>query len=100
ARALVVRPEHLQLVHPLHVEVQGSLRAVDLPLEGVAPAERETSRLDRADGAAVEVDGDLERVVDLPPRNEGANEPRDARDLTGEEAREIDDVRAQVAERA
>ena len=46
------------------------------------------------------VDRRLERVVDLAVRHEGVDEPRDRRDLADEEAREVDHVRAEVAERA
>ena len=49
ARPVAVGLEDLELVQPLHVERERALRAVDLPLEGVAPAEGEPRRLDRPD---------------------------------------------------
>ena len=100
ARAVAVGTEDLQLVQPLDVERERRLRAVDLPLEGVAAAEREPRRLDRADRAALELDCGLEHVVDAPAREEGVDEAGDGRDLADEEARQVDDVRAEVAERA
>ena len=100
AGAVAVRPEDLELVQPLHVERDRALRAVDLPLEGVAPAEREAGRLDRPDRAALELDRRLERVVDAPPGQERVDEPGDRGDLADEEAGEVDDVGAEVAERA
>ena len=99
-RAVAVGAEHLQLVQALHVEGERSLRPVDLPLEGVAAAEREPRRLDRADGAVLELDRGLDRVVDLPPGQERLHEPGDGRDLAVQEPREVDHVRAEVAERA
>ena len=51
AGAVAVGAEDLQLVQPLHVERERALRAVDLPLERVAAAEREPRRLDRPDRA-------------------------------------------------
>ena len=42
----------------------------------------------------------LDRVVDLPPGQERLHEPGDRRDLAVQEAREVDDVGAEVAERA
>ena len=68
ARPVAVGPEDLQLVQPLHVEGERSLRAVDLPLERVAPAEGEPRRLDRPDRPLLELDRGLERVVHPPAR--------------------------------
>src|SRR6266550_1512404 len=65
ARAVLAVEKDLQLVHSLHVEVERATGAVDLPLKRVAPSEREARRLDRADRAALELDGRLDRVVDL-----------------------------------
>ena len=56
---------HLQLVHALLVEDDRALRAVDLPAHLVLAPEREARRLVRADGAVLELDGGLERVVDV-----------------------------------
>jgi hypothetical protein len=42
-----------------------------------APAEREPRRLDRPDGAALELDGGFERVVHPPAGEEGVDEPGD-----------------------
>ena len=100
SRPVAVGPEDLKLVQPLHVERQRALGAVDLPLERVPPAEREPRCLDRPDGPALELDRGLERVVDAPARQEGADEPGDGRDLADEEPRQVDDVGAEVAERA
>ena len=98
-RAVPVGPEDLQLVEPLHVERDRSPRAVHLPLERVASAEREPCRLDRADRAARELDGRLDRVVDFPAGQERLREAGDSVDLAREKAREVDHMRAQVAER-
>ena len=100
ARTVAVGAEDLQLVQALHVERERRLRAVDLPLERVAPAEREPRRLDRPDRAALELDGGLERVVDAPAGEERVDEAGDGRDLADEVARQVDDMRAEVAERA
>ena len=100
ARPVTVGAEDLELVQPLHVEGERSLGAVDLPLEGVTAAEREPRRLDRPDRAAFELDGRLDRVVDLPAREEGADERRHGGDVADEEAREIDHVGSEVTERA
>ena len=51
-------------------------------------------------GPLLELDRGLERVVDAPARQEGADEPGDGRDLADEEPRQVDDVGAEVAERA
>ena len=45
-------------------------------------------------------DGRLDRVVDLPIRDEGPEEAADLVDLADEVAREVDDVRREVSERA
>src|SRR5439155_18686992 len=100
ARAVAVGAEDLELVQALHVEGERSLRSIDLPLERVATAEREPRRLDRADGAVLELDRGLDRVVDLPTGQERLHEPGDRRELPVQEARQVDDVRAEVAERA
>src|SRR6476619_4810542 len=89
ARAVAVCPEDLQLVQPLHVERERALRAVALPLERVAAAEREASRLERADRAALELDCGLERVVDAPARQERVDEAGDRGDLADEEPRQV-----------
>src|SRR3954466_12783286 len=60
ACAIFAVEEDLQLVHPLHVEVERAAGAVDLPLERVAASECEACRLDRPDGAALEFDGRLD----------------------------------------
>ena len=57
-------------------------------------------RVDRADGAVLELDGGLDRVVDLPAGEKRLHEPGDTRDLAVQEPREVDHVRAEVAERA
>ena len=98
ACTIPVRPEHLQLVETLHVEVEGPLAAVDLPLECVSSAQREAGRLDGAHRAALELGGRLDGVVHLPPWDEGAQEASDRLDLTYEIAGEIDDVRGEVAQ--
>src|SRR3954447_18213269 len=100
ARAVAVGAEDLKLVQSLHVERERSLRAVDLPLERVPAAEREPRRLDRADRAALELDRGLDGVVHAPSRQERLDEAGDGRDLACEKAREVDDVSAEVAERA
>src|SRR3954454_19899644 len=60
ARPFLAVEEDLQLVHALHVEVERAARAVDLPLERVATSECQTCRLDRPDGAGLELDGGLD----------------------------------------
>src|SRR2546423_14702027 len=57
----------LQLVQPLELERQRSLRSADLPAERVLPSGGEARRADRADGAVREVGHGVERVVDLAP---------------------------------
>src|SRR5205823_7011976 len=99
ACAVAVGAEHLELVQALHVEDERALRPIDLPLERVATTEREPRRLDRADGSVYELDRGLERVVDLPSRHERLHEPGDRGDLAVQEPREIDHVRAEIAER-
>src|SRR5215813_8852622 len=47
--AILAVEKDLQLVHALHVEVERTGRAVDLPLKRVAPSECEARRLDRSD---------------------------------------------------
>src|SRR5229473_7837348 len=54
---------------------------------------------DPFDGAVRELDRDPDGVVDLPPGQERLHEPGDRGDLAAQEPREIDHVRAQVAER-
>src|SRR5262245_57885073 len=98
ARATAV-PEHLELVEPLHVERDRALRAVDLPLEGVATPEGEACRLDRPHRAVLELDRGLDAVVDLAAGQERLHEGRDRGDVAGEVAGEIDHVGAEVAER-
>ena len=51
-------------------------------------------------GAALELDRRLDRVVHLAAGQERLHERRDRRDVADEVAREVDDVRAEVAERA
>ena len=55
----------LELVEPLDVEGDRPLRAVHLEGVVVDPAAGETRGLERADGAALELDGGDEVVVDL-----------------------------------
>ena len=100
AGAVAVGAEDLQLVHALHVEPERALRAVDLPLERVAAAEREPRRLDRADRAAIELDDRLDRVVDPAAGDERLDQTGKGCDLADEEPGEVDDVRRQVADRA
>ena len=47
----------------------------------------------------LELDGRLDRVVDLPAREERVHERGDRGDVADEEAREVDHVRTEVAER-
>src|SRR5439155_26601564 len=83
-----------------HVERERSLRAVDLPLEGVPAAERQPRRLDRPDGAVLELDRRLDRVVHLPAGQERLHERRDGGEVADEVAAQVDDVRTDVAKRA
>ncbi len=91
---------NLKLVQPLEVESDRALRAVDLPGEGVLAAGAEPRGFDRADGAVLELDDRLEGVVDLAPLLEGSRGPAHRRDFPDEIARQVDHVRAQVAERS
>ncbi len=68
-------------------------------LEGVPPPEREPGRLDRAHRPALELDRRLEGVVDLATRQERLDEARDRGELARKEARQVDHVRPEVAER-
>src|SRR5919201_594557 len=95
---VAVGAEDLQLVEALHVEEEGSLGAVDLPLERVSPAECESSRLDRADRAILKLDRRLDCVVDLAPWDECAHEASDGLDLPDEVASEVDHVSREIAE--
>src|SRR5207249_8300978 len=90
----------LQLVQALHVEVERAAGAVDLPLKCVAPPEREARRLDRPDRAALELDSRLDRVVDLATAHECLDDARDRTEFADEVARQVDDVRTEIAERA
>ena len=70
-------------------------------LKRVLAAGGEARRLDRPDRAVLELDDRLERVVDLAARHGTcAVEAETAGDLADEVAREVDHVRAEVAERA
>ncbi len=96
---------HQQLVQALEVEGERALGAVDLPAHGVLPAGGEAGGLERADGAALELGDRLEGVVDVdaaagPVVDERPQHARDRLDLADEEAAEVDDVCAEVAERA
>src|SRR5258708_34960578 len=99
ARAVAVGAEHLELVEALHVKGERPLRAVDLPLQRVAAAEREARRLDRADRTVLELDGGLDRVVDLPAGEECLHEALDRPDLAVEEPLVVDYVRAEISQR-
>jgi hypothetical protein len=99
ARPVAVGAEDLQLVQPLHVEGERGLLAVDLPLERVPPAERKPGRLDRPDRRVLELDCRLDRVVDLATRQKRLHERRHRRDISDQVPREVDHVRAQIAER-
>src|SRR5437879_9995095 len=100
ARAALAVEKDLQLVQALHVEVERAAGAVDLPLKRVAPSEREASRLDRPDGAALELDGRLDRVVDPATAHECLHDAGDRAELADEVAREVDYVRTEITERA
>src|SRR5438477_11674624 len=100
ARAVLAVDEDLQLVHALHVEVERAAGAVDLPLKRVAPSEREARRLDRPDRAALELDGRLDRIVDLATAHECLHQAGDRTELADEIARQVDDMRTEVAERS
>jgi len=92
----------LQLVHALHVEVEGAAGAVDLPLERVAASERETRRLDRPDRRRSRTRlCRLDRVRrTFRPLTNVFTIPGDRAELADEVAREVDDVRSEIAERA
>src|ERR687887_561126 len=100
ARPFFAVEEDLQLVHPLHVEVEGAAGAVDLPLKRVAASQRKAGRLDRPDRAALELDSLPDRVLDLATLHEGLHDPGDGHELTDEVAREVDHVRTEIPERA
>src|SRR5439155_3162807 len=70
------------------------------PLKRVAPSEREARRLDRPDRAAFELDSRLDRVVDPSTAHECLHDAGDRAELADEVAREVDHVRAEIAERA
>src|SRR5262249_58518342 len=89
----------LKLVEALDVERDRPLRAVDLEGVVVDPAARQTRRLEGADCAALELDRRHEVVVDRTARNNRAHKRRDGGDLADEIPGEVDDVRAEVADR-
>jgi len=95
----------LQLVDPLELEAQRPARPVDLEGQRVLAPEAEARRLERPDRAALELDERLEGIVDgdLAAGALGDERPRqraDRRDLADEVPAEVDDVRAEVAERS
>src|SRR5205823_5745612 len=61
---------------------------------------RHPRSLQRSGCAVLELDGGDELVVDLAAGDERTDERRDGGDLTDEVARQVDQVRAEVAERA
>ncbi len=90
----------LELVQALEVERQRALGAVDLPREVVLPAGAEARSLHRADRAVREPHDRLDRVVDVAAGDERLRDRRHLFDLADQVAREVDHVRAEVAERA
>ena len=98
AKALLVR--NLELVQPLDVEDRRALRPVDLERVRVDPATGEPRGLERAGDAVLELDDGDEVVVDLPPGDDRAHDRRHRCDLADEVAREVDDVGAEIADRA
>ena len=101
ARAVAVGAEDLELVHAAPCRTQSEpFEPLISHWKCVAPAEREPRRLDRPDGAAVELDDGLDRVVDLPSRDERLDDGRERGDLADEEAAQVDDVGREVADRA
>ena len=98
--AETLRVRNLELVQPLDVEDRRALRPVDLERVRVDAAPSEARGLERPGDAVFELDRGDEMVVDVPPGHERANRGRHRRDLADQVAREVDDVRAEVAERA
>src|SRR5919198_1204357 len=91
---------YVKLVQPLEVERERARVAVHLPHVRIDAAAREPRGLERADRPVLELDRGDERVVDAVALDERAHLGRDRGDLADEVAREVDDVRAEVAERA
>ena len=100
ARAVAVGPEDLQLVHPLHVEPSEAFE----PLISHWKALRRPSASRVASivpiGAALELDRGLERIVDPPAREERVDEARRRSRSRRRGTAQVDDVGAEVAERA
>src|SRR5882672_1013148 len=107
----VADPVDLELVDGLEVEADRALLGVDLEAAEVLAAAGEAGRLHRADRAVLELDGRDEGVVDVDLAHALAVEPRalldeglghgaDGLDLADEEAGEVDQVCAEVAEGA
>ena len=90
----------LELVEPLDVEGQRAARAVDLERVVVDPPSREPGGLERPDDAVLELDGRGERVVDLVALDERLDDGGHGHRLADEVAADVDDVGAEVAERA
>ncbi len=95
----------LQLVLALLVEEQRPARAVDLDHELVLAPGRDAAALERADRAVAEGDRRGEGVIDVdraagPLADEGGEAGGDGGRLADEVTREVDDVRAEIAERA
>jgi hypothetical protein len=104
--------KEFQLVEPLQVEREAAGRAVELDAQPVLAPRRAPGRLERAKRARSEPSGEHHRVVhrDPPPpgavgqralRCEGGADRGHTGDrVPGQELRQVDDVRAEVAERA
>jgi hypothetical protein len=107
---LVVDPEDLSLVHALQVEAHRALLGVDLEAVVVLAAGGEAGALQRADGAVLELHGRGEGVVHVHDAgaavtlvallDESLGQGRHALDAAHQVVRQVDDVRAQVAQRA
>src|SRR3972149_2341321 len=104
-------PEYFHLVHALEVEADGTFLAVDLEAVVVLAARREARRLHRADRAVLEFDRRDEGVVHVHLArafavrqralfDERARQRAHTPELADEEPPEVNDARAEVAERA
>ena len=106
---LVVDPEHLELVEAFEVEADAAKLAVDLYDLVILAAGRKARRFERSQSSVGEFHGGNEGIVDVdlgvagairqgPFVDERARRGADAGNVAHQVVRQVDDVRAQVAQ--